>query len=144
MNMILNTNEDGKVTMIRTKENQPPISILKNRICPRNPAYPNKCMVGYENLKQNCIENSRGLATVMNYTWNSVLKSNSYLRRSTEPLDWNKSIEGTNFYQRTDRWMYEKERKIENLRDMLIDQETRDCTFHPETSSSPQRRSKLW
>lgn len=43
MNMILGSNQKNKVTLVNTNNNdERPISILKNRICPKNPSFGDK------------------------------------------------------------------------------------------------------
>mmetsp|Transcript_2990 Transcript_2990/g.2470 ORF Transcript_2990/g.2470 Transcript_2990/m.2470 type:complete len:112 (+) Transcript_2990:153-488(+) len=80
----------------------------------------------------------------MNNTLESVVSSNSYLKKKSPPLDWNRSIEGTNFHQRSNNWLYEKEKKLKELKHMLSDRETHGCTFKPNTQrNSPNRRMKI-
>lgn len=143
MDMILNTDGNNKVSFYASKtQRDPPISILKNRVCPRQPSFPDKCLNGYENLKESSVINPRQLATTMNNTCQFLLDNSLYLKRKVPSIDWNKSVKGKDFHQRTETWVYEKEQKIDYLRHMLSQKETKDCTFSPVThSNSPTRRS---
>lgn len=141
MNMILTADSNNKVAFLNKNQQKLPTSILKNRIWPRNPIFPDKCMTGYENLKDPETVNTRKLATVMNQTWNNVLITNSYLKKKTSPLNWNKSLQGTNFIQRTNNWVAKKDKKLEHLRYNLTAREVQVWTFQPETKrNSPDRR----
>lgn len=143
MNMILTANSNNKVAFINKNKSKVPTSILKNKIWPRNPSYPDKWITGYENLKELENDNPRNLATVMNQTWNHILANNSYMKK-TPPLNWTKSIEGTNFIQRSNNWVNAKEKKIEHLRYNLTAREAQGWTFQPQTKrNSPHRRMKI-
>lgn len=124
------------------KTEERPISILKNKVHPKRPSFPDKCLTGYENLKKSTIENPRTLASVMNDTCQQVLESGQYIKNRTQTLDWNKAIKGKDFYQRTDQWMYQKEMKIEYMRHLQGSKEVEGCTFSPNVQrSSPLRQS---
>lgn len=144
MEMIVNSDENQMVAFNEPKpQGDPPISILKNRIWPRNPCFPDKCLTGYENLKQRDMNNPRNFAVTMNQTCENILYNNLYIKNKAPSLDWNKSIEGKDFKQRTNEWMYQKEKKIEYLRYMLSQRETEECTFKPDTErTSPTRHTK--
>ena len=63
IDMILDSDNNRVSVMPPREQRDPPISILKNRICPRNPSFPEKCLAGYENLKDDSRhENPRSLA----------------------------------------------------------------------------------
>jgi hypothetical protein len=143
--MILNTDEHNKVVYYEDQpQKDPPPSILKNKICPRNPWFPDKSLTGYENLKESIYSNPRKLATIMNYTCQKVLEGNLYLKKKNPSLDWNKSIQGSDFYSRSDKWQVQKERKIEYLKYLLAHKEVEGCTFRPDTNStSPKKRHKM-
>lgn len=58
LNMILNNDQDRVKTSKIPVNKELPISILKNRIRPVDPSYPEKCLTGYDNLKQDMMSRS--------------------------------------------------------------------------------------
>jgi hypothetical protein len=97
--------------------------------------------VGYDNLKSKQQETTRTLATEMNQTCKQMVINNLYIKKTIHKINWNKAVEGTEFYERTSQWIINKEQKIENMRNYFDQQETQDCTFQPDTSSSPKRKN---
>ena len=133
--------ENRKVVIPNQKQGlYQPISILKNRIRPRNPSFPDKWLVSYENLKEKENWKMAKLSRNIHETCQYMLESNNYIK-TPKDIDWDKQVEGTDFYERQEKFNIMKQSKMQMLKSSIAQKETSQCTFQPDLSkTSPLRR----
>lgn len=117
LEMIINSDNERVPGMLTYRSHQElPISILKNRIRPRDPSYPDKCLTGYENLRNSSPDNIRSLSTMINDTCQKVMTEKSYIKKMNSNIDWKKCVKGKSFFKRINDWMHQRELKIEHMK----------------------------
>lgn len=143
-NLVINS-ENWKVVIPNQKQSiYQPISILKNRIKPRDPSFPDKWMISYENLKEKETWKTTTLSRNIYETCQYMLDSNTYIK-SPPQIDWDKQVEGTTFYERQQKSHDHKAQKLNEIKKTVIQKEIEECTFKPNLwKSSPFRRSSRY